>query len=73
MEKCFFCKGIIENSVTNYMLDLNGQFIIKNVPCHKCSQCGEVSFSYQTMKQLEKIVANLKQALTEVAIVEYAA
>ena len=33
MEKCFFCKGIIENSVTNYMLDLNGQFIIiKNVP-----------------------------------------
>ena len=36
MEKCFFCKGIIENSVTNYMLDLNGQFIIiKNVPCHK--------------------------------------
>ena len=56
------------------MLDLNGQFIIiKNVPCHKCSQCGEVSFSYQTMKQLEKIVANLKQALTEVAIVEYVA
>lgn len=74
MDKCFFCKGSIEDSITNYMLDLNGQFIIiKNVPCHKCLQCGEVSFSYATMKQLEKIVAQLKQALTEVAIVEYAA
>ena len=74
MDKCFFCYCTLENSVTNYMLDLNGQFIIiKNVPCHKCTQCGEVSFNYQTMKQLEKIVAQLKQALTEVAIVEYAA
>lgn len=74
MDKCFFCKGNIEDGITNYMLDLNGQFIIiKNVPCHKCVQCGEVSFAYSTMKQLEKIVAQLKQALTEVAIVEYAA
>lgn len=56
MDKCLFCKGNIENSVTNYMLDLNGHFVIlKNVPCHKCLQCGEVSFSYQTMKVLEQI------------------
>lgn len=56
MDKCLFCRGNIENSVTNYMLDLNGYFVIlKNVPCHKCLKCGEVSFSYQTMKVLEQI------------------
>lgn len=74
MEQCFFCKGDMENSLTNYMLDLNGYFIIiKNVPCHKCSQCGEVSYSGTTMAKIEDIVNVLKNALTEVAIVEFAA
>ena len=74
MDKCFFCKGTMEKCLTNYMVDLNGQFIIiKNVPCYKCSQCGEVSFDTHTVKRIEIIIANLKKVLTEVAIVEYAA
>ena len=68
MEQCFFCKGSMKDGFTNYMLDLNGHFIIiKNVPCHKCSQCGEVSYSGATMAKI------LKNTLTEVAIVEFAA
>lgn len=74
MDKCFFCKGTMEKSLTNYMVDLNGQFIIiKNVPCYKCNQCGEVSFDTPTVKRIETIINNLKKVLTEVAIVEYAA
>lgn len=71
---CFYCKGTMKDDVSNYMVDIDGHFIIiKNVPCHKCTQCGEVSFTGTTVAQIEKIVAKLKEALTEVAIVEYAA
>ncbi len=74
MEQCFFCKGSMKDGFTNYMLDLNGHFIIiKNVPCHKCSQCGEVSYSGATMAKIDEIVEILKNTLTEVAIVEFAA
>ena len=56
------------------MLDIDGHFIIiKNVPCHKCSQCGEVSYSGDTVAKIEKIVESLKKALTEVAIVDFVA
>ena len=74
MDRCFYCKGTMEEDFTNYMADLDGQFvIIKHVPCHKCRQCGEVSFSGQTVTRIEEIIATLKAAFTEVAIVEYAA
>ena len=74
METCFFCICTIENSFTNYMVDLDGHFvIIKNVPCHKCRQCGEISFSGKTVTRIEEIIEDLKKILTEVAIVEYVA
>ncbi len=69
------CKdGNVEPGLTNYMVDLGDRFIIiKNVPCIKCSQCGETSFELNTVKQIEKIIDTLQKALTEVAIVDYAA
>lgn len=74
MDKCFYCKGIMKDDYSNYMVDLNGHFIIiRNVPCHKCSQCGEVSYSGEVVAQIEKIIGKLKDALTEVSVVEYTA
>lgn len=73
MERCFYCKGLMKDGYSNYMADLNGHFIIiRNVPCHKCTQCGEVSYSGEVAAQIERIVSKLREALTEVAIVEYA-
>lgn len=64
----------MKEDTSNYMVDLNGQFIIiKNVPCHKCSQCGETSYSGETVKRIEVIVGKLKEVLTEVAIVDFVA
>ncbi len=69
---CFFCKGDLKEATTTYMEDLgNCIVIIKNVPCLKCSQCGEVSYSGVVVKRIEQIVDTLKNALTEVAIVNY--
>ena len=43
---CFYCKGNIESSTTTYMTDYQGCYIIiKNVPCEKCSQCGQVQLT----------------------------
>ena len=64
----------MKNDYNNYMVDLDGHFIIiKNVPCHKCSQCGEVSYSGEVVSRIEEIVEKLKDALAEVAVVEYVA
>ena len=72
--KCFYCKGEMRPDVGNYMADLNGHFIIvRNVPCHTCSQCGEVSFNISEVKKIEGIIANLQENFTEVAVVDYAA
>lgn len=42
---CFACKGNVEKSTTTYMTECDGCYIIiKNVPCLKCDQCGDVVF-----------------------------
>lgn len=70
---CFFCKGNVINSTTTYMTSLNDCYIIiKNVPCTKCTQCGEEFLSGDVVKKIELITAKLKEMLTEVAIVDYA-
>lgn len=69
---CLMCKGELENKNTTYMVDLgNCIVIVRNVPSQVCSQCGEVSYSNDIAKELEKIVNNLRSSLTEVAIVNY--
>lgn len=69
---CMFCKGDMVDSTTTFMVQLdNCIVIVKNVPCHKCSQCGEESFSFEVTQRLEKIVDKCKEALTEIAVVNY--
>ena len=70
--KCFMCKGDMINKNTNYILDLDGSIIIiKNVPSLVCEQCGEVFYENEVMKRIEKIINLFKNALTEIAIVNY--
>lgn len=69
---CFYCKGSMAADTTTYMVDLGKCIvIIKNVPCHKCTQCGEVVFNGTVVAKLEQITEQLENALTEVAIVSY--
>jgi len=62
------------NSVSNYIVDLGSRFIIiKDVPCHKCEQCGEVSYSGEVVTKIEEIINKLKEAATEIAVINFAA
>ena len=69
---CFMCKGDIISSTTTFMVDLgNCIIIVKNVPCFQCSQCGEISYSDEVAKRLEKIVDTLKNTVTEISVIDY--
>ena len=71
---CFFCKGDMADSTTAFTATLeNTIVIIKNVPCHKCTQCGEVSYSFDVTQRLEKIIDSFKESLSEISVVNYSA
>lgn len=71
---CFMCKGTTEYRLTNFIADLgNCIIIVKGVPSQVCTQCGEVSYSNDVAEQLQKIVNATKNAMTEIAVVNYTA
>ena len=70
--KCFMCKGDLENKKTTFMVELEECIIIiKNVPSQVCKQCGEVSYSDEVAKQLEKLVNSVKNVITEITVINY--
>jgi YgiT-type zinc finger domain-containing protein len=60
-------------STTHFVQLENCIIIVKNVPCSKCSQCGEVSYSVAVAQRLEQIISELEKSLTEIAVVSYSA
>lgn len=69
---CVFCKGDLKPSTTTYTVNINSNIIIiKNVPCEECQQCGEQYFNTDVTKRLENLVNQVKNALSEITIVDY--
>ena len=70
--KCFFCKAELEEKNTTFMVELdNCIIIVKNVPSKVCKQCGEVSYSNEVAKRLEKLVNSVRNAITEITVINY--
>ncbi len=70
--KCFYCKSDMAQSTTTHVVELkNGVVIIKDVPCLKCEQCGETSFSGTVAKRIDEILDICEKNMTEVAIIHY--
>ena len=66
------CKGDLEDKKTTYMVELNNCIIIiKNVPSQVCKQCGEVSYSNEVAQQLERLVNSVRNAITEITVINY--
>jgi len=60
------------DGLTTDVTDLGSSVIIvRRVPCHKCSQCGETSFALNVAERLEQIVDELKATVTEIAVIQY--
>ena len=71
--KCFLCKDShTEEGTTTYMTSCDSCYIIiKNVPCSKCTQCGEEYLNGAVLQKIEDILERVKNALTEIAVVDY--
>jgi YgiT-type zinc finger domain-containing protein len=71
-KSCFLCKGELIESTNTYFIEIDSKIlIVKNVPCLKCSQCGEVTYSFKTAKRLEEIVNAVRGSLSELEILNY--
>ena len=71
-ETCFFCKGEMKPSTTIHTVQLeNCVVVIKNVPCMKCEQCGEVVLSADTIEKIERILQMVEKAVAEITVVNF--
>ena len=70
---CFTCGSnhMIETTTIYVEKLAKGILIIKNVPCTKCSQCGEEFFSMTIMKEIEKLGKMAEKIISEVMIIDY--
>ena len=70
--RCLSCKAETSLGTTTDVTDLgNCLVIVRNVPCHKCSECNEIIYTGDVLKRLEVIVETAKLAMNEIAVVDY--
>ena len=70
---CPLCKGDMKPGTTIHTVQLkNCVVVIKNVPCLKCEQCGEVVLSADTVEKIERILRTVEKATAEIAVVDFA-
>ncbi len=67
--RCHFCKGNLEESTTEFIEKIdNFIVVIENIPCEKCSQCGEAYFSDEVAEKIEKILDSIQQISSSLTI-----
>lgn len=71
--KCLICKtGTMTPSTTTYFSEIDGCIIlVKNVPCQRCDQCGEILYSASVTENLDHFVERILQLSCELSITEY--
>ncbi|MCQ2465392.1 MAG: YgiT-type zinc finger protein [Oscillospiraceae bacterium] len=70
---CIKCGTQTEKSTTTYVEDLgNCLVIVRNVPCYKCLECNEVTFTGDVVEKLEEIVETAKKLMQEISVIDYA-
>ena len=71
--RCFSCKSdTIADATTTYFTTLPHCYvIIENVPCKKCSQCGEEYFSSSVVEKIEDILDRVEHIASKIFILDY--
>lgn len=69
---CMECGANANKGFTTDVTDLgNCLVIIRNVPCYKCTECNEILYTADVVKQLEVIVEQAKKMMQEIAVIDY--
>lgn len=71
--RCTNCKsGEMAESTTVYFAQLKDCYvIIENVPCLKCTECGDVVFRGSTAERIDDILDKLEKIVSKVSIIDY--
>ena len=70
--KCIRCTNETYESTATEAIELDGGvLVIRNIPCHKCTHCDEVHFTGDVVKQLEQIIASVKEKMVQLSVVDY--
>ena len=70
--RCIACGAKTEYSTTADVTELGKcLIIIRNTPCHKCTECNEIMYKGDVVKSLEKVIKDAKQSLNEIAVFDY--
>lgn len=56
MNRCYFCKGTVKPKRVTHVHPWKGQVIIlEDVPADVCEQCGEMYFTPDVLKAMDRI------------------
>ena len=70
--KCISCGAGSSFGTTTDVTDLGSCLVIvRNVPCHKCSECDEIMYTGEVVKKLENITAVAKVSMNELTVVDF--
>ena len=72
--KCGICKAEMEEKTVSYTEDIEqGVIVIRQVPAHVCTECGNTWYSGTVAAQLEKIVDKFAATTgSEVSVINFA-
>lgn len=72
--RCHFCRGNLEKSTTEFIEKMdNFIVVIENIPCEKCTQCGEAYFTDEVAGKIEQILDSIKMISSSltVTVIDY--
>ena len=72
--KCLSCTADTVKSTTTDVTDFGDcLIIIRNVPwCYKCTECNEILYTGDVIRQLNAMIAKAKQTLNEISVIDFA-
>ena len=71
--KCGICKAEMDETTVTYTEDIDqGVIVIRHVPAHVCTECGNTWYSGTIAAQLEKMIDRFaSSAGTEVSVINF--
>lgn len=72
--KCGICKAEMEEKNVTYTEDIEqGVIVVRHVPAHVCTECGNVWYSGTIVNELEKLVDKFAASIgSEVSVINFA-
>lgn len=62
----------MEDGVATYTAEAKKCIVvIKNVPCKRCQECGEVLYQTEKLEKIDTLVEMTEQLTSEISVIDY--